>query len=592
MEFFKIAKAVRLKSHLNKYLVADDDQVSTRQSQSAATRKGRWTVELVETNSHVIRLKSCHGRYLTASKEPFLLGTTGCKVMQTDQENMKDFSIEWQPIRDGFQVKLKSLRGTFLLANGGTPPWRNSITHDNPNTGSTKNWILWDVEAVEIPEDEFLTDYLSMVSSFSSVSDEISGLDMSSPVPESLVSGYSPSFKRLSMEKKSFNLISRTPAMDLFQNSKAVRLRSVHDKYLIAEEDEESVSQERNGSSKNAKWTVELVENSDNIIRLKSCYNKYLTASNQPFLLGMTGRKVLQTLPGRLDSSVEWEPIREGNSVKLKTRYGQFLRANGGLPPWRKSVTHDIPHRTATQDWILWNVHVAEILVAQSPVAAASVPPRLVDHSDSFASDSSSPSTHSSMSASFSGPESNDSVASSPSNGSHGRMMYFHMANEYGEIDEGFEELGISFKGNGVQELTKRLEEHFLQVIQLCMSLWFRPHNKKLKLWEELERHCRRNSEYMAISLYTNEMLHILYIRLHSFRNAFLILSRLSSVEVLNSQNNCKCIRVLDLICTSEIAFASYFVAEVFCIILRKLQLMSLSSRKSPRNWEKYEILY
>ncbi|KAL2510190.1 Actin cross-linking protein [Forsythia ovata] len=437
MEFFNKAKAVRLKSHLNKYLVADDDQVTTRQSRSA-TRKGRWTVELVETNSHVIRLKSCHGRYLTASKEPFLLGTIGCKVVQTEPENIKDFSIEWQPIRDGFQVKLKGLGG------------------------STNNWILWDVEAVEIPENEFLTDYFSMVSSFSSVSDELSGLDMWSPSPESPVSmhsGYSPSFKMLSMKKKSFNLISRTPAMDLFQNSKAVRLRSVHDKYLIAEEDEESVTQERNGSSKNAKWIVEFVENSDNIIRLKSCYNKYLTASSMPFLLGMTGRKVLQTLPGRLDSSVEWEPIREGNSVKLKTRYGQFLRANGGLPPWRNSVTHDIPHRTATQDSILWDVHLVEILVAQSPVAAAGASPPLVVHSDSFASDSSSPSTHSSMSASFSGHESNDSMVSSSPKGSDGRTICFHVANEYGEIDEGFEELGITFKGIGVQELTKRLEE-------------------------------------------------------------------------------------------------------------------------------------
>ncbi|KAL3643177.1 hypothetical protein CASFOL_013992 [Castilleja foliolosa] len=34
----------------------------------------------------------------------------------------------------------------------------------------------------------------------------------------------------------------------------------------------------------------------------------------------MTGRKVLQTLPKRLDSSVEWEPIRENGAIKLKTR--------------------------------------------------------------------------------------------------------------------------------------------------------------------------------------------------------------------------------------------------------------------------------
>ncbi|MCI20033.1 hypothetical protein A2U01_0041194, partial [Trifolium medium] len=46
----------------------------------------------------------------------------------------------------------------------------------------------------------------------------------------------------------------------------------------------------------------------------------------------------------RLDSSVEWEPVR----------YGNFLIANGGLPPWRNSVT---------QDWILWDVDVLEIHV-------------------------------------------------------------------------------------------------------------------------------------------------------------------------------------------------------------------------------------
>ncbi|RHN41144.1 hypothetical protein MtrunA17_Chr8g0363101 [Medicago truncatula] len=41
----------------------------------------------------------------------------------------------------------------------------------------------------------------------------------------------------------------------------------------------------------------------DNIIRLKSCYNKYLTASNQPLLLGVTGRKLIQTLPRTLQEN-------------------------------------------------------------------------------------------------------------------------------------------------------------------------------------------------------------------------------------------------------------------------------------------------
>ncbi|XP_042054709.1 uncharacterized protein LOC121799409 isoform X2 [Salvia splendens] len=184
--------------------------------------------------------------------------------------------------------------------------------------------------------------------------------------------------------------------MEQFLNAKIVRLKSSHDKYLTADEDEESVVQGRDGSSRASKWAV---ENSDGIIRLKSCYGKYLTASNQPFLLGMTGRKVLQTNPARLDSSVEWDPVRDkGAAIKLKTRYGHFLRANGGLPPWRNSVTHDIPHRTATKDWILWEVDVVDIVVANSP-AAKPPPPLVVEEKDSSYSPAAS---YSSRPASFS----------------------------------------------------------------------------------------------------------------------------------------------------------------------------------------------
>ncbi|KAL6566495.1 hypothetical protein OROGR_002110 [Orobanche gracilis] len=192
--------------------------------------------------------------------------------------------------------------------------------------------------------------------------------------------------------------------MDLFHNAKTVRLKSSHDKYLIADDDEESVTQDRNGSSRFAKWIVEFVQNPDSAIRLKSCYGKYLTASNQQFLLGMTGRKVLQTLPRWLDSSVEWEPVREdGGAIKLKTRYGQFLKANGGLPPWRNSVTHGISHRTATKDWVYWEVHVVEIVTAQTPADEIELPVVVGEKEDSFASGSSSPTTsYSSKSASFS----------------------------------------------------------------------------------------------------------------------------------------------------------------------------------------------
>ncbi|CAN1173374.1 hypothetical protein LINPERHAP2_LOCUS30635 [Linum perenne] len=111
--------------------------------------------------------------------------------------------------------------------------------------------------------------------------------------------------------------------MDLFFKAKAVRLRNHRKKYLLADDDEESVIQDKNGLSKSAKWVVEPVPGSDSSVRLKSIYGKYLTASNHPFLLGMTGRKVLQTLPRRLESSMEWEPVREGYGgarIKLRTK--------------------------------------------------------------------------------------------------------------------------------------------------------------------------------------------------------------------------------------------------------------------------------
>lgn len=143
--------------------------------------------------------------------------------------------------------------------------------------------------------------------------------------------------------------------------AKAVRLRNRHGKYLVADDDQSSIRQSRNGSSQKSTWTVEFVSDKRNKIRLKSCHGLYLTATAEPFLLGMTGKKVIQNLPAtKLDASVEWEPIKEGTYVKLRTNDANFLRANWGTPPWRNSVTHDIPHRSATQDWILWEVEVLD----------------------------------------------------------------------------------------------------------------------------------------------------------------------------------------------------------------------------------------
>lgn len=156
--------------------------------------------------------------------------------------------------------------------------------------------------------------------------------------------------------------------MEFFNKARTVRLKSHHDKYLVADDDEVTVRQQRNGSSRKARWTVEFVDDNSHFIRLKSCYGGYLSASDENSNFGITGKKVLLLSVSdpkkiRIDSSVQWEPIKEGFKVKLRTNGGKFLRGNGATPPFRNSVTHDFPHRTSTQDWVLWEVDVLDIYV-------------------------------------------------------------------------------------------------------------------------------------------------------------------------------------------------------------------------------------
>ncbi|TYK11348.1 uncharacterized protein E5676_scaffold807G00230 [Cucumis melo var. makuwa] len=434
MEVFNKAKAVRLRAHNDKYLVADDDNKTIRQSRNRTSRKTIWVVEPVSDQG--IRLKSlAHGRYLSASDLPFLLGMTGNKVVQVEAEKgSSEWTLKWEPVREGFQVKLKSWCGTYLRGNGGTPPWRNSVTHDQPHSSTTGKWILWDVEVV----DHLEFDGLGSFSSFAS--DEPFGSEPPTPLHTKTAIHHS------------------STVMDLFRNAKTIRLRSHHKKYLSADEDEESVVQDRNGSSKNVRWAVEFVSFSDAIIRLKSCYGKYLMASNQPFLLGMTGRKVMQARPERFESSLEWEPVKDGSFLRLKTRYGNYLRANGGVPPWRNSVTHDIPHRAATKEWILWDLDVVDI-ETQSSVH------KTLDHPPYESSDPDSPLELDSISSSVSQESARPSTAeynvcggsNSPPK-SEGRRILFQFADENGE-DENSERNSLNFNGKGVEELTRKLEE-------------------------------------------------------------------------------------------------------------------------------------
>ncbi|KAH6776829.1 hypothetical protein C2S51_008141 [Perilla frutescens var. frutescens] len=169
--------------------------------------------------------------------------------------------------------------------------------------------------------------------------------------------------------------------MDFFLKAKKIRLMSHRDRFVVADDDRMTISQGGDRSSRNAIWAVEFVEGRD-AIRLKSCYGTYLTASAMPFIPGVTGKKVVQTWPCQCDAATEWEPSRDGMQVRLRSIYGQFLRPNGGLPPWRNAVAHDVPYRSKSREKMLWGVEVVEKCSDQRGAAAA---PRL-GRSRSFSS--------------------------------------------------------------------------------------------------------------------------------------------------------------------------------------------------------------
>uniref|UniRef100_A0A1J3K959 DUF569 domain-containing protein n=1 Tax=Noccaea caerulescens TaxID=107243 RepID=A0A1J3K959_NOCCA len=387
MELFTNASAVRLRSCHEKYLYAVDDEKAVRQSSDGASRQSVWTVEMVPRKPNFIRLKSCYGKYLTASESSFLLGMTGEKVIQTPPFRQAEHESHWEPIRDDLPVKLMSWNGKYLRGNGGSPPWKNSVTHDSEPY--VKKWMLWSVEVVANPEKiSFADRFSSPASSFnSSVSDEsnhespirkLPTFGSSESIGSDPGSSASVSSSKLMFtpsmpgtltpkpeKKKSKKIVEHVSEMEIFRDAKSVRLRSsAHEKYLIADDDEERVVMGRNGSSKEARWRVELVPGSEKAIRLKSCHGGYLTASNERLMLGATGHKVVQSRRIRTgEPAGEWEPVKDGSKVKLRSRNGgNFLRANGGVPPWRNSVTHDIPNRSATQNWVVWDVDVIEIM--------------------------------------------------------------------------------------------------------------------------------------------------------------------------------------------------------------------------------------
>ncbi|KAL4577234.1 hypothetical protein LXL04_013339 [Taraxacum kok-saghyz] len=149
-----------------------------------------------------------------------------------------------------------------------------------------------------------------------------------------------------------------------------IRVKYGKDRYLIAEDDKESISKCRDGSTKNAQWTIEVYD--EESLYLKSCYGKYLTASNQPSIPGMIAKhlKVVQTLPEKKNTSHQWLPVSQSPmgqstdtgkqlSMWLKTPHGSYLEAHTG----RNLITHDLLRRKGCNPLnkkILWHIEIVD----------------------------------------------------------------------------------------------------------------------------------------------------------------------------------------------------------------------------------------
>jgi hypothetical protein len=161
--------------------------------------------------------------------------------------------------------------------------------------------------------------------------------------------------------------------MEVFERAATVRLKSIHGRFLWADGNRKSVSQTGDSRDVATVWKVEQVTVGA-AVRFKSVHDLYLAETDFAYILGLTGKKVIQSYSSKADSAVEWQPISQGKYVKLKTRRGTFLRANGVmLPGYRNSVTHDVPESPATQSWILWEVQVVESIPRKSPVEEAPI---------------------------------------------------------------------------------------------------------------------------------------------------------------------------------------------------------------------------
>ncbi|KAJ8506566.1 hypothetical protein OPV22_007452 [Ensete ventricosum] len=137
MDFFAVARVIRLRSFNQKYLVAMEDTNRVDMEEFGFSDGARWTVEII-ANEQRLRLRSLWNRYLASDY-----------FMVSQQLLYRvGYHYDWQPLADGPHVLLRLNDVRYLSAAQLPMPWYVNVSLGTPSWDTSWAPLYWDVEIV------------------------------------------------------------------------------------------------------------------------------------------------------------------------------------------------------------------------------------------------------------------------------------------------------------------------------------------------------------------------------------------------------------------------------------------------------------